>query len=197
MLMQHGLEDINAVPSNCLQIRILHQSSSSLFVGRAFEITNPSPLSPNMTTHASKTCCERPRAATAQGYEPKGTYEAHGGLTCYVTGPKDARKAIFFVYDVFGFQEETLQGADILSSTEYLVAMPDLFAGKPIQKEWFAQDTEEKKQKIADIMASIRDPHPHIEKVQSVLASLRQTFSAVEKWGAIGCTYSYLVLYVH
>ena len=39
------------------------------------------------------------------------------------------------VYDIFGYFEQTLQGADILSTSDdnqkYKVFMPDLFHGKP------------------------------------------------------------------
>ena len=142
-----------------------------------------------MSTHTSKACCETP-AAVSEGYAPKGTYETFSNTKCYITGPKFAKKAIFFVFDIFGFTEQTLQGADILASggkEEYLVVMPDLFDGKPVQPEWFARDTEEKKQKVAQFMAGIQDPQPHIDRIQNVLEAAKGGFSRVEKWGAIGC----------
>lgn len=146
-----------------------------------------------MTTHSSKACCERPPAAQAENYSPKGTYETHVDLSCYVSGPRDSKKGIYFIYDVFGFQAPTIQGADILSSTGNLVVMPDLFEGKPIKTEWFARDTEEKKENIAKFMDRISDPKPHIEKLNAVLASLKQAFPTVENWGAIGCKHRHLI----
>lgn len=140
-----------------------------------------------MSTHASKACCEHPPAAIDEGYSPKGSYETHANLSCYVTGPKDAKKAIYFVYDVFGFQMPTIQGADILSSTGCLVVMPDFFEGAPVKKDWFARDTEEKKEHIAQFMKRISDPKPYIAKLHAVLTAIKQAYP-IESWGAIGCS---------
>jgi dienelactone hydrolase len=51
-----------------------------------------------------------------------------------VTGPADAKKAILVIYDIFGYFEQTLQGADILANSgeeKYKVLIPDWFKGKP------------------------------------------------------------------
>lgn len=52
-----------------------------------------------------------------------------------VTGPAEAKKAIVVIYDIFGYFEQTLQGADILAYSDhhqpYKVFMPDWFKGKP------------------------------------------------------------------
>jgi hypothetical protein len=52
-----------------------------------------------------------------------------------VTGPADATKAIVVVYDIFGYFDQTVQGADILAFSDdhqkYKVFMPDWFKGKP------------------------------------------------------------------
>lgn len=57
-----------------------------------------------------------------------------------VTGPADATKAIVFIYDIFGYFDQTLQGADILAHSDgnqkYRVFMPDWFKGKPCPIEW-------------------------------------------------------------
>ena len=142
-----------------------------------------------MTTHDSKACCERP-AALSEGYSPRGSYQTLASTRCYITGPRDAKKAVYFIYDVFGFTDPTLQGADILASRgkeEYLVVVPDFFDGKPVQPEWFARDTEEKCQKIADFMAGIADPKPHIERMDKVLNAAKDEFSNVKGWASIGC----------
>lgn len=56
-----------------------------------------------------------------------------------VTGPKDATKAILSIYDIFGYYPQTLQGADILSTSDskqkYQVFMPDWFQGAPCPLE--------------------------------------------------------------
>lgn len=141
-----------------------------------------------MTTNSSKACRETP-AAVSEGYEAQGSYQTISDTRCYIIGPSDATRAIFYLYDVFGFTEQTLQGADILASKgtrPYLVIIPDLFDGKPIQPEWFARDTEEKKQKIDDFMAAIRNPTPYIERIHRIFDAAVQKFPGVERWGTIG-----------
>lgn len=105
----------------------------------------------------------------SKGYEAKGEYEEIGGYkTCMffslgfvfwvysigmlmngttdyldVTGPADAEHAIIIVYDIFGYFEQTLQGADILAygddAHKYRVYMPDWFKGQPCPIEWYDQ----------------------------------------------------------
>lgn len=138
------------------------------------------------TMEASKACLETPPAASAEEYIPKGRYETYGNLSCYVTGPQNATKAIYYIYDVFGFQQPTIQGADILSSAGYLVVMPDFWDGKPMKAEWLARDTEEKIACIAKFRANMADPQPYLDRVHSVLGELKNAFPVVAKWGAIG-----------
>lgn len=82
----------------------------------------------------NEACCNIP-PVVATGYKPKGTYEEVGGLKSYVTGPADATKAIVVIYDIFGYFDQTVQGADILAYSDdhqkYKVYMPDWFNGKP------------------------------------------------------------------
>ena len=51
-----------------------------------------------------------------------------------VTGPADATSAIFYVFDIFGYFPQSIQGADILSTSDkdhsYQVFMPDFFDDK-------------------------------------------------------------------
>lgn len=49
-----------------------------------------------------------------------------------VTGDSSASKGIIFVGDIFGYFEQSLQGADILAHDgKYMVFFPDFFDGKP------------------------------------------------------------------
>ena len=149
----------------------------------------PAPLI-KMSTHTSKACCERP-AAVPENYTPQGTYQTIGNTKCYITGPKDARKAIYFIYDIFGLTNPSLQGADILASKgkePYLVIMPDLFDGQPVQPEWIA-DREANKEKISAFMSKLQDPEPHIKRVLDILAAAKEEFTGVQSWGTIGCTF--------
>ena len=143
-----------------------------------------------MTTHSSKACCETP-AAVSEGYTARGAYQTIANTRCYIAGPKDAQKAIYLIYDVFGFTDPTLQGADILASKgqqKYLVIVPDLFDGQPIQPEWYAnEEEEENKKKIAEFISKIKDPKPHVERALEIQASAKEEFNSVESWGVIGC----------
>lgn len=98
----------------------------------------------------SEACCNIP-PVVSKGYEAKGTYKDIGGYkTCTnsiarrwkkpltwidVTGPVDAKKAIVVIYDIFGYFDQTLQGADILAFSDahqkYKVFIPDWFKGSP------------------------------------------------------------------
>ena len=150
-----------------------------------------------MTTHTSKACCERP-VAVAEGYTANGAYQTLANSKCYVTGPRDAQKAVYFLFDVFGFTNPTLQGADILGAKgkePYLVIVPDLFDGKPVQPEWFAdKDKPEHQQKIGEFMSKLQDPKPHIERVQEILKAAKEEFKSVESWGTIGCEYAVIIV---
>jgi hypothetical protein len=59
-----------------------------------------------------------------------------------VTGPANATKAILYVFDIFGYFPQSIQGADILSTSDkdnqYQVFMPDFFDDKPADISWFA-----------------------------------------------------------
>lgn len=95
-------------------------------------------MAPAMHGH-SEACCSIP-PIISKGYEPKGKYETIGGLKTYVTGPANASKAIFYIMDIFGYFPQSLQGADILSTSDehnqYQVFMPDWFDGKPADISW-------------------------------------------------------------
>lgn len=106
----------------------------------------------------SAACCSIP-PIISKGYEAKGEYETLGGMkTCKyllllsicvqlftknqdVTGPTNASKGLLYIYDIFGYFPQSLQGADILSTSDkdhqYQVFMPDFFEGKPADISWY------------------------------------------------------------
>jgi len=137
------------------------------------------------STHDSKACLQIP-PIVVDNYEPKGEYQTHAGLSTYITGSTSAKKAIFLLYDIFGYTSQTLQGADILASQGYVVTIPDLLEGQPPKMEWMARDTDERREKFAAFMTRIRDSKPHVENIHKCHASLKQAFPNVEKWAAIG-----------
>ena len=67
------------------------------------------------------------------------------------TGPDDATKGIIYVHDIFGFKDQSLQGADILSVTNkhqsYKVLMPDWFDGEPAALEMYVELSSKKEER--------------------------------------------------
>lgn len=92
----------------------------------------------------SHACCTVP-PVISKGYDAKGTYTTIDGMKTYVTGPSDAKKALLVIYDIFGFKDQTIQGADILATSDkenqYKVFMPDFFEGKPVDISDYPPDT--------------------------------------------------------
>jgi len=135
----------------------------------------------------SAACCNIP-PIVSKGYQPKGTYETIGGYKTYVTGPADATKAIVVIFDIFGYFDQTLQGADILSTSDkqkYKVYMPDWFEGKPCPIEIFPPDNDEKKEKLGKFFETF--PPPKIAgKVPSFVDAIKAKDSSISKFGILG-----------
>lgn len=134
----------------------------------------------------SKACCTLP-PAVAEDYTTKGSYETIGGLKTYVTGDKTASKAIFLLYDIFGYSPPTLQGADIISAAGYLLVIPDLLNSRLAQAQWFSSTAEEDVKTKNEFMAYIGDMPQHLQRFKTSLAALKSEYKSVEKWGSIGC----------
>lgn len=136
----------------------------------------------------SKPCCNVP-PVVSKGYQAKGTYEEIGGYKTYVTGPADATKAIIVIYDIFGYFEQTLQGADILANSgsehKYKVLIPDWFQGNPAAIEWYPPDNEEKKKKLGAFFGKF--PPPNVAaKVPSYVQAVKEKNSTLTKFGILG-----------
>jgi len=137
----------------------------------------------------SAACCSIP-PIVSKGYEPKGKYETIGGLKTYVTGPADATKAILYIYDIFGYFPQSLQGADILSTaddkTKYQVFMPDWFEGKPADISWYPPNTKEKGEKLGNFFQTIGAPPATASKVPTILKEIKSKYSKISTWGVVG-----------
>ncbi|KAI1205252.1 Alpha/Beta hydrolase protein [Annulohypoxylon truncatum] len=138
----------------------------------------------------NEACCNIP-PVVSEGYVAKGSYHELGDYKTYVTGPADAEKGIIVIYDIFGYFDQTLQGADILAtgkkSQRHKVFIPDWFKGKPCPIEWFPPDTEEKQKSVGGFFS---DPE---HAPQTVAAKLPEYFKAVQasnpsikSWGILG-----------
>ncbi|PKX96158.1 dienelactone hydrolase family protein [Aspergillus novofumigatus IBT 16806] len=139
----------------------------------------------------SKACCSIP-PIVAQGYQGKGEYKTINGMKTYVTGPDSASKAIFIVYDIFGFFPQTIQGADILATSseqKYRVFMPDFFEGQPADITWFPPQTEEHKQKLGNFFQTKAAPPANLPKIPPFVDEankLAPNGKAFESWSILG-----------
>ncbi|KAF7552696.1 hypothetical protein G7046_g7335 [Stylonectria norvegica] len=135
----------------------------------------------------SEACCNVP-PIVSKGYEAKGSYEEIGGYKTYVTGPADATKAIVVIYDIFGYFDQTLQGADILAFADhqnYKVYIPDWFKGEPCPIEWYPPDNEDKQKKLGNFFGTF--PPPKIAGlVPDYVKAVQAGNSSIAKFGILG-----------
>lgn len=152
----------------------------------------------------SQACCDTPAVVT-KGYKPKGDWiEVDGLKTCEclpialpplltsivdATGPKDAKQGILVAYDIFGFFDQTIQGADILAFTDkehpYQVFMPDFFEGKPADISWYPPDNEEKGNKLGAWFKEKAAPPKTLPRVTKIVEELSKN-KGIDKWAMIG-----------
>ncbi|KAI1806920.1 Alpha/Beta hydrolase protein [Daldinia bambusicola] len=136
----------------------------------------------------SEACCNIP-PVVSKGYTPKGTYEELGGFKSYVTGPKDATKGIVTIFDIFGYYPQTLQGADILATSDhaqqYRVFIPDWFAGEPAPLEWFPPDTEEKQKNLGAFFQK-NSPPSVAAKVPDYVSAVAAKYPEIKTWAILG-----------
>ncbi|KAH9895372.1 alpha/beta-hydrolase [Xylariomycetidae sp. FL2044] len=179
--------------SNCLQPCTFYRTS----IGNHHRYYNKlSPTNKHTATMStmpaqhghSKACCNVP-PVVSKGYDPKGSYEELGGYKTYVTGPKEATKGIIHIYDIFGYYPQTLQGADILATSDdaqkYLVFMPDWFRGSPCPLEWFPPDTPEKQKSLGEFFQ--KNPPPGVaEQVPAYVKAASARYPQVKDWAIIG-----------
>ncbi|EST07675.1 Dienelactone hydrolase [Kalmanozyma brasiliensis GHG001] len=136
-----------------------------------------------MAANTNQACCTIPPVKS--DYSPKGSMEKIGGLDTYVIGPKDAKKAIVVVYDIFGFHNATKQGADLLAdSTKARVIMPDFFRGKPFPQTSYPPDTDEKKQEFQNFFGNAGDFKARKPELEAIADELKK--DGASKVGLVG-----------
>lgn len=83
---------------------------------------------------------QRARTTRSTATKPVRTRQSAPSSVCWLiraplledaTGPDDATRGIVVVYDIFGYFDQTVQGADILANSDahhkYKVVMPDWY----------------------------------------------------------------------
>ncbi|MCJ1260381.1 hypothetical protein MMC22_000241 [Lobaria immixta] len=137
----------------------------------------------------SDACCTVPKAIV-KDYAEKGKYITVDGMQTYVTGSSSATTGILFVYDIFRFSPQGIQGADILAHTdpshEYQVFVPDFLRGQNIDPGLFPPDTEEKQQKMNEFIGGPANIPKTVDKVSATMKELAQQAPGIKKWGAVG-----------
>ena len=102
------------------------------------------------------------------------------------TGPSGSKHGILFIFDIFGFYPQTLQGADILaygnSERPYSVFMPDWFEGKPADISWYPPDTPEKGEKLGNFFSTTAAPPKTAKKVLSLIEVLKKENPEIQSW---------------
>ena len=105
------------------------------------------------------------------------------------TGPSDANKGIIIIYDIFGYFPQTLQGADILGTSDdaqkYRVFIPDWFGGKPFPIEKFPPDTPEKQKDLGDFFAAYSPPSI-AAKIPAYLDAVSAKYPGIKTWALLG-----------
>jgi dienelactone hydrolase len=135
----------------------------------------------------NEACCNIPPVVTI-GYADKGSYKQYDGLSTYTTGPADATKGIIVIYDIFGYFEQTVQGADILATSDaqkYQVFIPDWFRGQPCPIDWYPPNTPEKQK---DLAAFFRENPPAgvAQSLPGYVEALKAKHPEIKSWGLIG-----------
>ncbi|KAJ6260045.1 hypothetical protein Dda_5691 [Drechslerella dactyloides] len=142
-----------------------------------------------MANEPSKACMCNP-AAPGDAYLAKGTYQNVDGLKLYVTGPASSKAAIVFVYDVYGYSDQNLIGADMLSElTSSLVIMPDILGDVVIPPSYgdFSGISQEEQTAIKGrLMRKINGFQVIPGQILEGPANWKPVAPHVEKWGVFG-----------
>jgi len=115
---------------------------------------------------------------------PSFPTQSHGNLD--VVGSPTAKKALLFVYDIFGYLPQTLQGADILATSPegYQVFIPDFFEGTPADIAWYPPETDEQKKALYAWFPP-RTPAMGVEKLPAILKGIEEVYGK-KTWGGVG-----------
>ena len=95
-----------------------------------------------------------------------------------------------FVFDIFGFFPQSLQGADILAAQKpphnHLVVMPDFFDGKPIDINIFPPQTDEHKKTLGNFFEQQGAPPKAVKRIPSIIKAVEEKYPSVKEWGIVG-----------
>ena len=94
------------------------------------------------------------------------------------------------IYDIFGYKDQILQGADILAHSDkehqYQVYMPDFFDGHPMNLADFPPQTDEQKKKLGDFFSNEANPQKAQKRIPACLKAAEESNPNIKAWGTIG-----------
>jgi len=92
------------------------------------------------------------------------------------------------IFDIFGYFDQTVQGADILATShkeKYKVFIPDWFKGEPSPIEWYPPDTEDKQKKLGAFFGK-NPPAGVAKKLPEFVKALGAKNPSIKSWGVLG-----------
>lgn len=108
------------------------------------------------------------------------------------SGLDTATKALFIIYDVFGYSYQILQGADFLASQGYKVFMPDFFGDDPAPMSWMPMPDATGKEPpvndkaLDDFCEGPGNTEQTVEKVLRLRQRLQADDKRIQEWGLVG-----------
>lgn len=102
-------------------------------------------------------------------------------------GPATASRAIFFIYDIFGYWPQTIQGADRLSaSVDALVFIPDLREDQHCLTKWLAIEDPAMKAKKEEFMRFALQQEKFVAKLSDFVKAAKVEYPSLMSLGAFG-----------
>ena len=101
--------------------------------------------------------------------------------------------------DIFGFYDQTIQGADILATADdhakYAVFLPDAFDGAPLPLELFPPDNEEKEKKVGAFFEK-NSPPSFVPKALATVKAASEKYPNIKEWGVVGVSAASALAYL-
>jgi hypothetical protein len=97
--------------------------------------------------------------------------------------------------DIFGFFEQSLQGADIISTSgatdKYRVFIPDWFHGEPADISWYPPQNDEHKKNLGAFFGKNSPPRV-AGLVPDYVKAVGEEYPEIKTWGIIGVSFAFV-----
>lgn len=113
-----------------------------------------------------------------------------------VTGPESATKAIFVLYDIFGYSHPIIRGVDKLADAGFRVFMPDFFEGNPAPMSLMPLDGPPDEDAMDKFCAERGDTKKTMKRMSELLKHCEKLQPSIKTWGLLGyCWGGYVCQY--